>query len=242
MRSSPKRKKEFVFGSFVYHYDLVMQDRKTLSLTVAPDLQICVKCPHKADDERVNLFLRKKWFWLEKQLCFFKKYQRKIYEREYLSGESFLYLGKQYKLLVQSAREDKVSMTKGLMVVQTTKGVQDGRRTKRLLDEWYKEKMERIFQDRYDQMKMKFDYKNMPSLVIREMQKRWGSYLSGGRLVLNPKLIHVSKDCIDYVIVHELCHVKYKSHNQKFYDFLKKKYPRWKRVKEKLEMIGVQAR
>ena len=53
-------KKEFVFGSFVYHYDLVMQDRKTLSLTVAPDLQIYVKCPHDAGIDRVESFLQKK--------------------------------------------------------------------------------------------------------------------------------------------------------------------------------------
>ena len=80
----------------------------------------------------------------------------------------------------------------------------------------------------------------MPILAIREMQKRWGSFLDNGKVVLNPKLIHTPKDCIDYVIVHELCHVKYKNHNQNFYKFLKKKYPKWEKVKDKLETIGVQ--
>ncbi len=240
MKSSPSRKKEFIFGSYVYHYDLVMQDRKSLSLTVTPDLQICVKCPHKADEDRLETFLKRKWFWLEKQLSFFRKYQRKTYQKEYISGEGFLYLGKQYKLLVKRASEDKVSMTKGLLVVYTTKSVQDGKHTKRLIDAWYREKTERIFTDRFDEMKFKFDYKKMPELAIREMQKRWGSFLENGKVVLNPKLIHTSKDCIDYVIVHELCHVKYKNHNKLFYTFLKKKYPKWEKVKEKLETIGIQ--
>ncbi len=211
-----------------------------LSLTVKPDLSIVLKSPHGADSERIELFLQKKWFWLEKQLSFFKKYQRKIYRKEYISGEGILYLGKQYKLMVKKAKEDKVSMTKGLMMVYTTKDVQDGQYTKRLLDKWYGEKIERVLNDQYEQMKLKFDYKKMPVLAIREMQKRWGSFLDSGKIVLNPKLIYTSKDCIDYVIVHELCHVKYKNHNKYFYTLLKKKYPKWEKVKDKLETIGVQ--
>jgi predicted metal-dependent hydrolase len=240
MKSSLNQKKEFIFGSLVYHYDLVMQDRKTLSLTVTPDLQIFVKCPRAADDNRVELFLQRKWFWLEKQLSFFRKYQRKIYQKEYVSGEGFLYLGKQYKLLVKKSSEDRVLMMKGLIMVYTTKGVQDGKHTKELLDKWYGQKIEQIFCDRYEQVKLKFDYRVMPKLVIRDMRKRWGSFLDNGTIVLNPKLIHTSKDCIDYVIVHELCHVKYKNHNKNFYTVLKRKYPNWKKIKDKLETIGIQ--
>ena len=242
MRSSPKRKKEFVFGSFVYHYDLVMQDRKTLNLTVTPDLQICVRCPQNATEERIELFLKRKWFWLEKQLSFFKKYQRKVYKKEYISGEGFLYLGKQYKLLVKRSRENKISISKDSMIVQTTKGVQDGHYTRRLLSGWYEERVQRVFSERYRQVQARFDYERMPDLTVREMQKRWGSFLESGRIILNPKLIYASRDCIDYVIAHELCHIKYKKHNKKFYTFLNEKYPKWERVKEKLETIGVQTR
>lgn len=240
MRSSSNLKKIFTFGSFLYHYDLVMQERKTLSLTVTPDLNICVKCPHRADEERIETFLRKKWFWLEKQLSFFRKYQRKMYQKEYLSGEGFLYLGRQYKLLVRRSSEDKVSMTKGLLLVQTSNGVQNSKHTKALIEEWYEERIEKVFTERFDLMKSKFDYKKIPDLLIRDMQKRWGSFLENGKVVLNPKLIHTPKECIDYVIVHELCHVKYKNHNKLFYDLLKKKYPKWEKVKDKLETIGVQ--
>lgn len=238
MKSSAK--KEFVFGSFVYHYDLVMQDRLTLSLTVKPDLGITLKAPHGAEEERVETFLKKKWFWLEKQLSYFKKYQRRMYQKEYVSGEGFLYLGKQYKLMVKRSSKDKVSMTKGLLMVYTSKGVQDGRHTKKLLDTWYEEKIDRVFHERYELMQAKFDYKKMPPLVIREMRKRWGSFLDTDTVILNPKLIHTSRECIDYVIVHELCHVKYRSHNKHFYKFLKKKFPKWEKVKDKLETIGVQ--
>jgi hypothetical protein len=242
MKSSPSHKKEFVFGSLVYNYDLVVQDRKTISLTVRPDLEIILKCPHDAENERVEGFLRKKWFWLEKQLSFFKKYQRKTYQKEYVSGEGFLYLGKQYKLVVKRSNEDKVSMTKGLLMVGTTRSVLDGKYTKRLLGEWYDKKINQTFHDRYKQMKLRFEYKAMPKLAIREMQKRWGSFLGKDTIILNPKLIHTSRDCIDYVIVHELCHMRHKNHDKTFYKFLKKQYPKWKKIKDRLETIGAQTR
>ena len=102
----------------------------------------------------------------------------------------------------------------------------------------FTEKTDFIFQDRFTEMLSHFDFKNTPKLSLREMKKRWGSFLNQDKIFLNPKLIHTSKDCIDYVIVHELCHMKYKNHDKRFYDFLDKKFPKWEKVKEKLETIG----
>ena len=230
--------KEFIFGTFVYEYQLIKQDRKTLSLTVTPDLRIILKCPEQTESERIENFLQKKWFWLEKQLSFFKKYQRKIYEKEYISGEGYLYLGRQYKLIVRKGKENTVSLTRGQLIVHTTKEVTNSRHNKKLIDIWFADKTTGIFQDRFEEMLSRFDYKNSPALAIREMKKRWGSFLNKEKIFLNPKLIHTSKDCIDYVIVHELCHLRYKNHNVKFWQFLDEKYPKWGRVKEKLETIG----
>ncbi len=230
--------KEFIFGTFIYEYQLIKQDRKTLSLTVTPNLSIILKCPYVVDGERIETFLKKKWFWLEKQLSFFKKYQRKIYDKEYISGEGYLYLGRQYKLVINRGKEDQVTLSKGQLLIQTMKTVSDSRHNKRLLDSWFAEKTNIVLQDRFTEMLSRFDYKSTPKLSIREMKRRWGSFLNQDRIFLNPKLIHTSKDCIDYVIVHELCHMKYKNHNENFYKFLNQKYPRWAKVKEKLEMIG----
>ena len=228
--------KEFIFGTFIYEYQLIKQNRKTLSLTVTPDLRIILKCPAQIENERIENFLQKKWFWLEKQLSFFKKYQRKIYEKEYISGEGYLYLGRQYKLIVKRGKEDQVSLTRGLLTVYTTKEVANGHHNKKLIDSWFEIKTELIFQDRFKEMLNRFEYKNIPVLTIREMKKRWGSFLNKEKIFLNPKLIHTSKDCIDYVIVHELCHLKYKNHNINFYKLLKEKCPNWEKTKDKLEM------
>jgi predicted metal-dependent hydrolase len=226
--------KEFIFGTFVYQYQLIEQERKTLSLTVTPELSIILKCPQSTDMERIEKFLRKKWFWLEKQLNFFKKYQKQFHAREYVSGESYYYLGRQYKLSVKNSSESSVNFSKGQIIVCVKKNQQEA---KELLQKWFLMRAEEIFQDRFREMLKKFDYPTTPTLKIRDMKKRWGSFLNKEKIFLNPKLIHASKECIDYVIVHELCHFKYKNHSEKFWKFLEEKYPKWKRIKDHLEVM-----
>jgi len=228
----------FIFGSFEYSYEMIKQKRKTLSLTVTPELKIILKCPIEADAKRRDIFLRRKWFWLEKQLRFFKKYQQKQYKREYVSGESFSYLGRQHRLLVKSAKNNLVILAKGKITINTTKDIQDGNYNKKLLAKWYDAKIKTVFSKRITVMNEKFGSNQPPALLIKKMDKRWGSFLKNNKIILNPKLICISRDCIDYVITHELCHSKYKNHDKNFYRLLEEKYPNWQKTKDKLEIIG----
>ena len=228
--------KKFIYGSFVYEYALVREKRKTLSLTVMPDMSIFLKSPQEADLERIEKFLKNKWFWLQKQLNFFKKFQKKIYKKEYISGESFLYLGRQYQLIVKKSKEDRVVLQNGKLIFFTTQLVSDGSHTRVYLEAWYRKKIREVFRARYAEVCKNFNYDQKLRMKIKKMQKRWGSYVRNRNIILNPLLIHASKDCIDYVITHELCHMKYENHDENFYRLLSSKYPGWEKVKEKLEM------
>lgn len=236
MKSLAKQKREFRYGSFVYHYDLTRQERKTLSLTVTPELSIILKSPIKVDSARIEAFLKRKWLWMEKQLTFFGRYNHKKYKRQFVSGESYYYLGRQYLLEIKPGERNYVSLTRGKITITAKR--KSKLLAKTLLTEWYKTKTTQVFTERFLEMKKIFSYKKMPSLKVREMKRRWGSYLDSNKVVLNPKLIHLSKSCIDYVITHELCHVRYKNHDRKFFNYLDEKYPKWKQIKEKLELMG----
>lgn len=226
----------FIYGKYKYDYELLKLDRKTFSLSVLPDRSIIVRCPKNAQTKRIEDFLKKKWMWLEGQLNYFKKYQIIKVNKEYVSGESFLYLGRQYKLLVKSANHDSVGLSKGVIVCHTTDSAKNKATTGRNIERWYAEKAKQIFSERFDIVFSKFDYTEKPKLVIKKMNKRWGSFVRGRSIILNPLLIHTSKDCIDYVITHELCHVKYRNHTKVFFKLLKSKCPDWEKIKEKLEM------
>lgn len=229
--------KTFAYGTHKYTYGLLRQERKTLSLTVEPCLTITLKAPVDASDERIETFLKKKWMWLNKQLTFFEKYRRKYYEKEYVSGESFYYLGRQYKMIVKQGEKSSVSLSKGKLTIISAKSPNDGAHNRALLDRWYKKRRHIIYNERYAEMLKKFDYKSEPKLDVRVMARRWGSYVKGERIVLNPLLIQAPKEAIDYVITHELCHMKYKNHDAKFYQLLESKFPGWQKTKEKLELL-----
>lgn len=227
----------FEYGTHIYIYGLIRQDRKTLSLTVEPCLDIILKVPEDADDERIEKFLRKKWMWLNKQLTFFEKYRRKYYQKEYVSGEGFYYLGRQYKLVVVSGDKNSVALSKGKLTVTTSKSISDGKYNRTLLDRWYKQRQHIVFAERYTEMLKHFNYKFTPELTVRVMARRWGSYIKGERIILNPLLIQAPKEAIDYVITHELCHMKYKNHDARFFQLMDTKYPGWRKTKEKLELL-----
>lgn len=224
--------KIFQYGDYQYQYRLLYQDRRTISLTVQPSLNIIIRCPSGHSKEKIEKFLKRKWYWLEIQIKELKKFQRKTGKKEYVSGESFLYLGRQYRLLIKKSQENNVGLNKGRIVVETDKS----KSNKKLLEDWYQQKAEQIFKERYSEVLKKFDYEFTPKLTLRKMEKRWGSFLAKKKILLNPELIKASKECIDYVITHELCHMKYQNHGNAYYKFLATKCPDWKKIKDKLEL------
>jgi hypothetical protein len=226
----------FTYGKYKYDYKLLRLDRKTLSLTVLPDLSIVVRSPLNATIERIEKLLKKKWLWLDEQIKYFKKFQSNGSKKEYVSGESFLYLGRQYKLIVRAAKHDNVALSKGVILCHTTDSAKNRTSTKQKIDRFFADKAKEIFKERYDIVYKKFDYEHQPKLTIKKMDRRWGSFVRGKSIILNPLLIHTSKDCIDYVITHELCHLKHRNHTKVFYKLLAVKFPEWEKVKEKLEM------
>lgn len=226
----------FKYGKYSYGYYLVLQDRKTVALTVQPSLNIILKCPFNYDAGKIERFLKRKWLWLEKQLKYFKKYKKQTDEKEYVSGESFLYLGRQYKLLVKADKDPRVKLENGSITLFTTQYSQDRSSNKKLLEKWFEQRTKSVFTSRLKEVAKKFNYDFTPDLITRKMPKRWGSYLSNKKIILNPLLIRASKDCIDYIIVHELCHMKYKYHNKNFFKFQESIIPNWREIKEKLEL------
>ncbi len=173
---------------------------------------------------------------MEKQLRDLRRFQRKSLPKEYISGEAFLYLGRQYKLVVWKGAADAVKIEKGRIRIESTKKLDDAAHNRKLLETWYQSRAEAVFNERYKLMIQKFNYDFVPTLAIRQMEKRWGSFLVEKKILLNPELIKASKECIDYVITHELCHMKHQNHSAAYFRFLRSKCPNWEELKEKLEL------
>jgi len=225
----------FQYGRYCCIYQLVRESRKTVRLSVRPDQLVVLRCPEEASLDQVNRFLRRKWVWIKKQKQYFSQFCGIPTTKEYVSGTSFLYLGRQYQLIVCDALEDSAVIGRGKITVFINSRANQERRVERILIHWYLTKSKSIFQERLAEMLLRFDLKIIPHLVIKKMQKRWGSFVRGKTIILNPRLIQASKDCIDYVIAHELCHYTYKRHDKNFYKLLSNKFRGWEKIKAKLE-------
>ncbi len=222
-------------GQTEYQYFLEKQKRKTFALTISPNMSINVKAPVESKMSEIEKFLRKKVLWIDKQLHFFALFKKEKVEKEYISGESFLYLGRRYMLKVEQSNEERVVLQRGRINAFVRNKKQEN--VKELLDRWFKKRAETIFNQRLKEVLQKFDYDFVPELKMRKMSKRWGSYHSAGKIILNPLLIHARKQSIDYVITHELCHVVHKNHSKAFYTLLEEKFPYWENEKNKLEIL-----
>lgn len=198
-------------------------------------MEVVVKAPKSTSLERIKEKLRKKAPWIIKQQSFFLSFNPKTPPRKYVSGETHLYLGRQYILRIHSGDEESVKL-KGKIIKVTCRKKSTA---KELLEEWYLVNAKTKFNAFALPIIEKFrKYKVEPkSIVLREMRTRWGSCTTKGKIIINPELIKAPRGCIEYVIIHELCHLIHYDHTQKFLDLQTREMRDWEKWKTKLEKL-----
>ena len=223
------------FGSKQIRFHLSLSNRKSLGITVTPELDVLVIAPINSPIEKIKEKILKKAAWIIKQQSFFLSFEPKTSLRKYVSGETHLYLGRQYRLKVIVAKKNFVHFNGRIIEIY----VKPKSKAKDVLGHWYKQKAKEKFAEIAEPLILKFKkYKVEPeSLNIQSMPTRWGSCTPKGKIILNPELIKAPKPCIEYVIAHELCHLIHHDHTKKFMDLQTKEMSDWEKWKSKLEMI-----
>lgn len=223
------------FGSKKIDFKLEYSNRRTLGISVNPDLKILVRAPVETSMDKVKEKIRIKAPWILKQQSFFLSYHPITPARKFIGGETHLYLGRQYRLRILKNRIESVRINGKFIEIKA----KDKSRTRLLVNEWYLQNAKSKFQIIAIQAIEKFKkHKVVPtSIVLRNMPTRWGSCTPKGKIILNPELIKAPKGCIEYVIVHELCHLVHLDHTQKFIDLQTKEMPDWEKWKMKLERV-----
>ena len=224
------------YGRTVIDYELVLTGRHSMEIAVHPDQRVVVKAPRTAEMEAIERRMRKRAAWIRRQIVYFRQFEPRTPERKYVAGESHRYLGRQYRLKIQQSGRNGVLLKGGYFFIDCCD--EHPERIKSILEAWYGRRaaayLERVFGDcwsRFDGGKYR-----RPDLMLRKMKTRWGSLSAKGRLTLNTDLIRTPKECIEYVIIHELCHLVHSDHGSGFYRLLDAKMPDWIRRKHKLEM------
>ena len=231
------------YGNSELSLQIIRRDRKTLEINVQPDLSVVVVAPISVSKGKILEKVRKRVPWITKQLHFFNQFHPRTPERKYVSGETHRYLGRQYRLKVLNRRLEEsikaVRMIGGYIEIRS-KEPDRSEITKELTDAWFRERAHVKFAERLEICLRRFprsdEYRPI-AMAVRQMKKRWGSMSQSRRLILNRELIHAPVDAIDYVITHELCHVKHDHHGPAFIKLLERIMPDWEFRKMRLEKV-----
>lgn len=231
--------RRLMVGSQAIEYVVTRRERKTLEIAVEPDASVSVAAPIDASIDAIEIRLRRRAAWIMRQQRYFLQFLPRTPERLFISGETHLYLGRQYRLKVVPHVQAGVKLTRGFIVVQTHRP-NSTEVTRELVDAWYRERANVKFAERTEHNLGRFpdpEAFRPRGLIVRQIKQRWGSMSPAGRLLLNRRLIEAPVDAIDYVITHELCHIAEPNHGSAFYELLDRVLPDWQHRKQRLERI-----
>ena len=214
------------------NFRLKRQKRKSLSLHILDDASVEVRAPKWVPDSTINRFVEKRTAWVLEQQQLMR--DRLESQPQFCDGESHWFKGEQVQFAVSESKKSAVSLS-GNVVNLSLKQPDQPDQVERLWLKWCKEQALELFAER-----MQFWLTKMPAgtreptMKLRLMKRRWGSCNSRAVITLNTRLIHLPVECIDYVIVHELCHLWELNHSSAFYQLLASILPDWQELEQKI--------
>lgn len=207
-----------------------------IAIHVEPDGRVEVDAPQSTPLADVLAAVRRRSRWISQHVSAARARMAYVLPREYVSGESIHYLGKRYRLKVvlQAEGAPEAKLRGAFVVVNVPR--HDASQVRACLDTWYRVRAREVFSSRLKVVAEPLKWVGqLPSFRLQFMTRQWGSCSPSGRLTLNPWLIAAPREAIDYVLLHELCHLKHHNHSRAFYQTLTRHLPEWERVKARLD-------
>ncbi|MDP3815333.1 M48 family metallopeptidase [Pseudomonas sp.] len=222
--------------AIAYRVQHLPRPARKLTIKVQPDGQVLVLAPADASAEQIAVGVNKRARWIWEQLQPIRERLLHVRPRQYISGETHFYLGKRYPLKVSedACAPQQVKLLRGMLCISLRQNRPE--KVRELLFAWYKERAREQFRRRLDNLLAQTPWiKSPPPLRLLTMQTQWGSCSHSGTLTLNPHLVKAPPECIDYVLLHELCHLAEHNHSEAFWRLLGQVMPDWQPIKERLD-------
>jgi predicted metal-dependent hydrolase len=198
-------------------------------MKIHSDGQLQLNAPFNSQIEMIEAFIQEKYNWILKK-------QRQHSSQEVLSqpcygnDEKHLYLGIEYPLQLITARNSRINIENSFINVYHRKNLS----IKNLMKNWYKQQALNYFKQRTELFANSYNFPHVRAIKVRFMKARWGSCSSNAVITYNIHLLKANPEHIDYVIIHELCHLIHANHSNNFYKLQSQLNPHWKRHKRGL--------
>lgn len=231
------KKMSFLYDTEKIEFAVSKSNRKSLSIAIQPDGNLLVKAPLFMSDSEILKWVKTKTGWIIRQRAKVLEQQENNPPKQYVSGERFWYLGQEYELEVRmsTGRAGMVGIVEDKIILFSKTA--EGTEVQKILSDWYIKQAKTWISKRVrffaEQMGESFG-----NITIKNQKKRWGSCSSARNLNFNWRLIMAPEAVIDYVVVHELCHLRQMNHSKMFWNEVEKMLPDYKMYKKWLEKNG----
>jgi predicted metal-dependent hydrolase len=199
--------------------------RKTLLLTIERDGRVVMRVPYHTPEREIEAFFNGKLSWVKKKISEKKRnVQGTEHPKQFISGEKFLYLGEHYPLEIREPGRGRgrLALTHGSFLLDSDYTA----KARDIFIQWYKERAREIFTERVNFYSRKL--KLYPKEIrISSAKTRYGSCTADNKVFFSFRLVMAPYPKIDYVIVHELVHIKIKNHSQRFWNYMKEVMPEY---------------
>jgi len=216
-------------------FTVIYSGRRTLGISIRPDSSVIVRVPYFTSFKTIKRIVLEKSAWILKHRnSYSKKYTNKL-NRLYSSGETHLFRGNELILKVKKYDSPFIRFSDDSIEMGLSNN-DDQKLIKKLLYKGYRNEALRIFPEIFNSVLQRFENQGFKpaGLVIRTMKRRWGSCSNKGIITLSTELIKLSDLYIEYVIIHELCHLKHHNHGPLYYKLLSELFPEWKIVRKEM--------
>lgn len=219
-------------------YFLEYKPVKNINLRILKDCSVHVSASRRIPQKEVDAFVQSKSAFVLRAIARFEEMERnKPQPKQYVSGETFYIQGRGIRLNVVAGAKNTISCD-GVYIHLSVKNPEAFEQKKRLVTKFLEKESRSVYTEVLDDLYPAFQKYGVerPILRIRDMDTRWGSCLANkGIVTLNKRLIETPRVCIEYVVMHELCHFIHPNHSKQFYGFLSMMMPDWKERKALLE-------
>jgi predicted metal-dependent hydrolase len=217
-------------------FTVVYSRRKTLGISVLPDAKVVVRVPYRTSGKTIDRIVSEKSAWIIKHSENFRNNQQTKPSVSFLNGSAHMFRGNALTLNIQRSARSHIKFN-GSSIEMGIDKTGDENAVKKLLYKGYKNEavvylpviMNKILEKHDEQM-----FKPT-GLVIRSMKRRWGSCSNKGKITLSTELIKLDDIYIEYVVLHELCHLKHHNHGPKYYELLSELIPDWKKIRKEIK-------
>ncbi len=213
-------------------YDVIRSNRTSLGITVERDGNIVVNSPLELDDQDIEKQVWKKRLWIWEKLAIKKMDQDNQVKKQFISGESFYYLGAHYRLEIVEG-DAALKLKNGWFQL----GSKHQKKAKEYFKIWYSDHLKNKIRSRLKLFEQRLAM-DVPEFRVMELGYRWGSCSKEGNLNFNWKIAMAPVGVIDYIIAHELAHLKEHTHNERFWKEVRRLMPDYTKHKEWLKCNG----